>query len=370
MDVLFVSSTLQIGGSEAKIVRIANALAQSGYATAIAYLNPPDTLLGNIDPSVSVQHLHRRGKFSFRSLRRLRDCIGSQCRVVFSVNFYPLLYVLPAVKLFPRAESKVIGLVNTTDFLRDQRDWGRIYAPFLRRCDQIVYGCHEQQVSWTDRYKLPMDRSIYVHNGVDLSVFSPDAKFRSARRFRAELGVPEDALVIGSFGRFAPEKNFDLLIDVVSKLIEGGRDAYLVLVGDGQERASLEKAAAMRGISAKVFLPGFLNDIRPAIDAMDIFVLPSCAVETFSNAALEAMAMARPVVLSNIGGAAEMVEHDISGYLFDVGNAPMLARTLAKLYDSKPERDRIGFAARRRVEEQFSFRAMVHRYEALIESEV
>jgi glycosyltransferase involved in cell wall biosynthesis len=101
---------------------------------------------------------------------------------------------------------------------------------------------------------------------------------------------------------------------------------------------------------------------------MDIFVLPS-ATETFSNAALEAMAMARPVVLSNVGGAAEMVEHKTDGYLFNVGDDATLANTLTELYDSKAERERIGNAARQRVERQFCFKTMVNRYKELIDFE-
>ena len=64
-----------------------------------------------------------------------------------------------------------------------------------------------------------------------------------------------------------------------------------------------------------------------------------------SYAALDAKSIARPVVLSNIGGAAEMLEHNKSGYLFEVGIIDMLTDLLVKLYDSKPMRDRVGFAA-------------------------
>jgi glycosyltransferase involved in cell wall biosynthesis len=368
IDALFVSSTLEIGGSESKIVKIANCLSQLGYAISIAYLNPPDTLLRSIRAEVSVRHLERRGKYSFGSLARLHKQIGSRCRTVFSVNFYPLLYTVPAVKLFSHRRTELIGLVNTTDFLQDGRDWGRIYAPFLRRCDRIIFGCREQLTSWISRYNLPIDRSEHIYNGVDPTVFSPSVEFDRAKQFREEIGVPYDATLIGSVGRFAPEKNFEMAIEGVGRLAERGRCAYLVLIGDGRERQNLEREAKRRGLSDRIIMPGVLDDVRPAISAFDIFVLPSRAVETFSNAALEAMAMARPVVLSNIGGAAEMVEHDESGYLFEVGNVDMFTDILIRLYDLPAERDRIGHAARRRVEEHFSFQSMVCRYKAILDS--
>ncbi len=97
---------------------------------------------------------------------------------------------------------------------------------------------------------------------------------------------------------------------------------------------------------------------------MDVFILPSSA-EIFSNAALEAMAMARAVVLSDIGGAAEMVQHGKSGMLFPTGDIDTLASILADLHASPEMRRSLGIAARRRVLELFRFADMVSRYATL-----
>lgn len=365
---MFVSATLEVGGSETKVVNIANALAKSGYAAAIAYLNPPDTLLERIDPGVPVTHLERRGKFSIQSLRRLHRLAAGNYRIVASVNFYPLLYVVPAVKYLRPRRGKAIGLINTTDFVDSQWIWGHVYAPFLRRCDQLIYGCQAQRKLWTSKYKLPAERSTYIYNGVDAEVFAPASIGDRGLEFRAELGIPREAIVIGGVGRFAPEKNFELLINALGNLKAIGREAYLVLVGEGQEKEALETAAVDNGVMEKTVFPGILKDIRPALSAMDIFVLPSRAVETFSNAALEAMSMGRPVVLTDIGGAAEMLEHNQSGYLFDVGDIDVLTDLLVQLYDSNGLRDRIGIAARKRVKERFDFGTMLDSYKHLIDS--
>jgi glycosyltransferase involved in cell wall biosynthesis len=364
-DVLFVSGTLEIGGSETKIVRIANALASSGYATGIAYLNPPDTLLDRVASDVSVTHLQRSGKFSVKSLRSLRRLVTDRYRVVMSVNFYPLLYVVPAVKWPERGRTKAVGLVNTTAFVG--REWvhGHIFAPFLRRCDRLVYGCKAQQELWTGKYRLPDEKATYIYNGVDAEFYSP-AHRDSGDAFRAKFGIPADAVVIGSAGRLAPEKNFELLVESIAKLSAAGRPAWLVVLGEGRERTALEHAAARHDLTGRVVFPGVLSDIRPAFAAMDVFVLPSRS-ETFSNAALEAMSMAVPVVLSNVGGSPEMVEHEICGYLFEAGDVEMLTLLLVKLYDSEALRARLGSAGRQRVLRRFSFGAMLERYKELID---
>jgi glycosyltransferase involved in cell wall biosynthesis len=276
--------------------------------------------------------------------------------------------VVPAIKYLAPGKGRAICLINTTDFVDGQWILGRGYAPFLRRCDRLVYGCHAQQALWTMKYRLPAERSTYIYNGVDTSFFSPASARDCGIDFRAEYGIPDDAILLGSVGRFAPEKNFQLLIEAQRKLCDSGRNAYLILVGEGREQGDLEALAIRHNLGDRVVLPGVLKDIRPAVSAMDIFVLPSRAVETFSNAALEAMSLARPVVLSNIGGAAEMVVDGKSGFLFDVGNVAMLTDLLVTLCDSKPERERVGSAARLRVLERFQFGAMLDQYKALIDS--
>jgi glycosyltransferase involved in cell wall biosynthesis len=106
--------------------------------------------------------------------------------------------------------------------------------------------------------------------------------------------------------------------------------------------------------------------VRPLLAASDVVALPSTSVETFSLAALEAMALGRPVVLSDIGGAAEMVRPEENGFLFPAHDTPALVAALGALADPAA-RERMGAAARTTVEARFSERAMVDRYEGLLQ---
>jgi glycosyltransferase involved in cell wall biosynthesis len=113
-------------------------------------------------------------------------------------------------------------------------------------------------------------------------------------------------------------------------------------------------------------MTGNVSDVRPVIAAMDVFVLPSLA-ETFSNAALEAMAMRVPVVLSKVGGATEMVRDGIDGYIVAPDRlTEELPQLLSRLAGDRTLRLSAGERARRRVEESFSFDAMVDNYEEFI----
>lgn len=362
---LFVLNSLSVGGSETKIVKIANALAHSGVRVEIAYLNPPETLLDQVDPAVSVTNLRRRGKYSVNSLRRLRDVIKREKDVVVAVNLYPLLYVIPAVKWWKSSGVSVAGLVNTSISIGRERLLEKFYAAFLKQCDQIVFGCQNQRHDWVDKHNLSMESSQVIYNGVDYEFFSPTGPDEDAKLLRRKFGIPGDATVIGSVGRFCTEKSFNHLIMALANLGRSGRESYGVLVGEGEERDRLRTVATEEGIADKIKFLGLQRDVRAALSIMDIFVLPSSAVETFSNAALEAMAMARPVVLSKIGGAAEMVEHGVSGMLFPAGNVDELTRILCTLHDSKDMRQNLGIAARETVVKSFGFPIMVDRYREL-----
>jgi len=106
--------------------------------------------------------------------------------------------------------------------------------------------------------------------------------------------------------------------------------------------------------------------VRPFLMAADVFVLSSTAVETFSNAALEAMAMGLPVVLSRVGGAAEMVEAGRNGFLFSPGNVDELAGHIAALAGDRDLTRKMGVAATNRIRDSFSFTKMLGEYRSLL----
>jgi glycosyltransferase involved in cell wall biosynthesis len=112
-------------------------------------------------------------------------------------------------------------------------------------------------------------------------------------------------------------------------------------------------------------ITGLRQDIRSYVAACDAVALCSDAVETFSLAALEAMALGRPVVHSDIGGAAEMIRPGENGFLFPVGDTEALVDRLTRLLD-RSGRERMGRKAREMVEARFSERAMVDRYERML----
>jgi glycosyltransferase involved in cell wall biosynthesis len=158
------------------------------------------------------------------------------------------------------------------------------------------------------------------------------------------------------------------LIDAVAELRASGADVHLMLVGDGPLRSALEQRAIERGISDAVTFTGALPDVRAALKVFDVFVLPSLS-ETFSNAALEAMAMQLPVILTRTGGASEMIEHGKEGYIVDVAELPrQLPGLLEQLRLDNVMRTRMAAAAALRAQREFSWEGMLESYRSMFAS--
>ena len=154
-------------------------------------------------------------------------------------------------------------------------------------------------------------RTDVIPSGVDTDRFRPSADRIAAK---ARLGVDVGRPLIGTVGRLEPRKGTATLIAALATLRAGGRDASLVVVGDGPLRSELVATAARLGLASHVQMLGDRADIEEILAAVDVFVLPS-RTEGMSNALLEAMAMALPVVATAVGGTPEVIAEGRSGLL-------------------------------------------------------
>jgi len=366
-DVLFLLNNLGFGGSERKIVRLANRLKDEGVHVTLACLNGPFTLESGIRCDVPLEKLERKGKFSFRALWRLRQSISrGRPPTIIAVNLYQALYVMLA-SLFLPYRPRTVALVNTSTF-KGSGLYKRMYQWILSRLDHTVHGSEAQRKFWFKANCKAWTNSSVIYNGVDSDHFDASEFFEAAKRLRASLGVRPESMLIGTVGMCRPEKNQEVLLTMMRRLRVARVDAHLVIAGDGPLRGLLERRAAELEVTDRVHFMGAVEDVRPVLTALDIFMLPSTAVESFSNAALEAMAMGRPVILSNIGGAREMIQDGVEGYV--VNPTELVARLpaiVSALYAEPRKRRQMGVAARNRAATCFSVPAMVAGYRGLLQ---
>jgi len=362
MRLLFVTGSLVHGGAERHTITLSNRLAERGHECHLAYVKNDPSQLERLRGAASV-HCLEAGSYLDRGAletltARIRDLNPS---VVVAVNAYALLYARLALRRAGVAAPLVVTWHTT--LLRNAKEWLQMlyYRPFFWSADRLVFVCEAQRRYWVRRLVTGRANEV-IYNGVDTDTWV----YREVERvaLRRVLGYSEGDFVVGMSAVLRAEKNPVQLVSAVAQLRAWGIPARALYIGDGPLRGAVEAAARRLGVAGEVTITGLQQDVRPLLAACDAVALCSTAVETFSLAALEALALGRPVVHSAVGGAAEMIRPGANGYLFRVNDDGALAERLALLADAE-RRSRMGAAARNSAAARFSEHSMIERYEKL-----
>jgi glycosyltransferase involved in cell wall biosynthesis len=198
-------------------------------------------------------------------------------------------------------------------------------------------------------------RLVTIANGIAL-----DADAAREDGERTPPGTVSVPLVAG-IGRLVEQKGFSFLIDAVARLWREGTPARLVLLGDGELREELRAQAAAAGVSEWVSLPGFRADVRALLPEIDVVAFSSLD-EGLPIALLEAMAAARCVVSTDVGGIGDAVRHEQEALLVPPRDVAALAEALGRVLRDAALRRRLGAAAERRVRECYGAERMVDGY--------
>jgi glycosyltransferase involved in cell wall biosynthesis len=210
---------------------------------------------------------------------------------------------------------------------------------------------------------VPRERIVVVPNFVDDHAFDV-ASPGSLDALRRELDVPVDALVVGIVARLHPVKDHATLIKAIALLEPQFPTLLLVLIGSGPLRAELEALAAAEGVESIVRFAGLRTPPPNLHSIFDVSVLCSLS-EGFPNTIVEAMAAARPVVGTNVGGVPDAVREGVNGRLVPARDPAALAAALIPLLRDRELRQRLGAAGQRIAREEYSAATILPRLGAL-----
>jgi len=199
------------------------------------------------------------------------------------------------------------------------------------------------------RSGIPAEKIEVIHTGVPIPASLPTAEDR--RRAREQWGLSPSDFAVGHMGAFTHEKGQDVAVAAVDLLEMPS--VRLILAGDGPSRASIHAGPRVR-------LPGYVEDKRTLLEALDLFVMPSRS-EAWGLAALEAMSYGVPVIASAVGGLREVVEDRVSGWLVPPDDPAALAKAIA---EARPVVEEFGTRAWERAG-RFSMEETVRRTEAV-----
>lgn len=197
-------------------------------------------------------------------------------------------------------------------------------------------------------------RTVTIHEAVDVEHVAA-APFLDAR---AEFWLPHGCHVVGAIGALVAHKGHRYLVDAAALVVRQRPDTYFLILGAGELESALERQIRAEGLEKHVRLTGFRADVLSLLKSFDVFVMSS-VTEGLGTSILDAMAAARPVVASRIGGIPEVVDDGRTGVLVPPRDARALADAIVRLLDAADLRQQMGEAGLARVRDRFTVERMI-----------
>ena len=361
--ILFVIDGLEFGGGERGFLQLAAGL---GDRFDILVASSPGGQFEDKIRKLEIRFypIHLGKRVSFKPILQIRDLIVS--------HDIDLLHSQGArADFFSRIAGRLAGfpcILCTVQMPVEGFDIGPIWKIIYRFMDRVSERYVERFIVVSKPLKqlmiekrgIPDQKVARIYNGIELGEYMPNGKevISQKSEVRKEFGLSKDALVIGAIGRIVWQKGFEYLIEAVPQIANSIPEARFLIVGEGPLRKELVALSRDLGATEEVIFTGFRSDIRDILASVDLLVVPSL-LEGFPMITLEAMAMEKPIVATNIDGITEQITNEENGILVPPRDPAALANAIIRLLSDRKSAQRMGIAARKMVEQEFSVERMV-----------
>lgn len=355
MKIVQAIPSMNIGGAERVVLNMARLLQQNGHQIMVA--SSGGVLLDELD---TINTNHVEAKFLFKrdavSISKSINFLKQQFEVwkpdiIHAHSFISLVQSWLAAKKISHYSPKMIFTIHGLE-----KDWSwpliKHFSP--KAADKIVtvspYHYH-MLIEWGLSKKLV----IYIPNGIEDYQYEERDKIN--KKARSELGLPQDAIVVGSACRLVERKGVHFLLESLAQVDES---IYALIVGDGPELERLKRLADKLGISERVIFTGYRMDVPILMRVFDIF----CSIsewEAFPIVILEAMEAQTPIVCFQWDGADEILSD--TAKLVPIANVSMLAETINQLAFDPHQRKKLGCDGFLRFKEKYTLNGVIKNLE-------
>ncbi len=351
LRIVSVDPELKFAGGEAQVLGLARELRAAGHQVTLA-CDPRGVLWQRASAvGIACHSLAIRNAVDFRAGLKLRAYLKRRaCDVVH-------FHTARAHALAPFARGIGCAAVVTRRMDYAPNRW---FAPWLynRAVDRVIAISGAVSRALVASGVKP-ERITIIPSAVDCGRFVPP-RSKERERARRVLAIAADETAVGAIGALETRKGHRYLLEAIAQARAAGARLRCFIAGEGSQRAALTGAISSQGLSRFAKLLGAVDDPRPLLTALDIFVMPSLK-EGMGVALLEAMACGLAAVGSDTGGIVDLIEHEKTGLVVPGADAQPLARALMRLSADAELRRRLGAAARERAVNEFTFARMAAR---------
>lgn len=215
---------------------------------------------------------------------------------------------------------------------------------------------------------IPMHRLMVIHSAVDTERFQ---NLSGSADLRRQLGIPSDAPLVGTIAAMVDHKDYPNLVRAAALVVQKRPQSHFLALGDGVLMPEVRRQIERSGLAQRFHLAGIRQDVKPSLDAMDIFVLAS-KLEGMGTSLLDAASAGLPVVGTDAGGIPEVIDHPAGGLIVPRQDHRALAEAILSLLDSPETRQKMGshnqqWVKRFSVGEQI--KQYIRLYQTLVEQE-
>ena len=371
-NLLYVFDNMEFGGGERVFAQIINRLPVKKYKVTVACL-PTGAFIEKIERSgAQVKSVDMRNRFNPKIILQLASLIKTE--KIDIVNSQGA-----RADFFARIASKLAGVTATISTVQmpvggfDVNPIKKFVYMALDRfserfVDRFIVTSDTLEKTMIETHKIGPQRVVKIYNGVETEEYCVDEGELTNRRskFRKESCLEENVPVVGTIGRLVWQKGFEHFIEAIPDVLKRFKKARFLVVGEGALKDKLEAKSKSLSLEDKIIFTGFRNDIKDVLAAIDIFVMPSL-LEGLPMILLEAMAMAKPIVATNIDGVKEVLNNGETGLLVTPRDPIVLSEAIVDLLNHRDKAYQMGLAARRVVEKRFGADIMVQKVEKIYE---
>ncbi len=364
MRIFYMTTTLDVGGTEAQLTQTAIRLAARGHNVTVGCITSPGKYASELQTAGIPVHQFYPGNslFSFRclgALWSLRQFLRrNKVDVVHTYDLYSNLVGIPAAWL-----AQVPTIISSR---RELGVWWW-YTPRNRKILRAVQSLSTWVVANSNAVRdcliedgYARDRIRVIYNGIDTDRFR-----RTEGRNELLPEVPQECkLAVLVANMHVRTKGHEVLIDAARSVCERAPNLRFLLVGDGELRSEFEARVRESGLAKYFLFCGLRDDVPKLLPICDFGILASSA-EGMPNAVLEYMSAGLAVVATRVGGAPELIEHGVTGLLVPPNDAPAMAAALLTLINDESLVKSLGQAALQRAQNCFSFNQLIGKLESL-----
>lgn len=361
--VLHCRSSAGFAGPERHIAQLAQSLPTHGFDVGLNVLYRPAAGVPAAHPLVAqaiqagldARQIEDTTKFSFHTISHIRRQLEQdQYHLVHTHDYKTNLLAGIAARW---ADVPTVATVH----LHTRTTWRlRVY----RLLDLVVLRFFPKIIAVSDRLRqelitagLPEQRIVTIHNAIDVEAIQ-NVGSNAIVAWRRRLGIQPNQSVVTLVGRLSPQKGPDTFLESAAHIARTFPETKFLIVGEGPLRRRLERIAATLGLREQVYFLGYQAEVLPLLALSDVVALPSLN-EGLPYVLLEALALARPVVATPVGGIPEVIANGQTGLIVPVRAPDALAAAVCRLLKHPDEARRLGEAGRVRVMQAFSLPVMI-----------